>query len=219
MGKLKRMDQVKAIIKTYIATQSLKATARQLRISKNTVKEYVHQGQSVQSDLSKLLDLSDEEFLIVFYGDKNKSDNERTAIFLSKIKNWIKELRKVGVTKHLLWQEYRTDYPTGFGYSRFCELFRNHIGQSNLTLPMHHPPGEVMQVDYTGKKLQWVDIHTGEVHQCEVLVAVIYLPPKLDPVVKFKTIHLQIVKKQLTDEKTKKKVYKRFQTSSNFRST
>lgn len=40
MGKLKRMDQVKEILKTYLVTKSLKATARQLRISKNTVKEY-----------------------------------------------------------------------------------------------------------------------------------------------------------------------------------
>ena len=172
MGKLKRMDQVRAILKSYVATQSFKATARQLQISKNTVKEYVRRGQLIQSDLSKLLVLSDEEFLLVFYDDKNKPDNERAAIFLSKVNDWIDELRRVGVTKHLLWQEYRIEYPDGFGYSRFCELLRNHVGQKNLTLPMHHPPGEVMQVDFAGKKLQWVDIHDGEVHQCEVLVAV-----------------------------------------------
>ncbi len=172
MGKIKRMDQVKAIIKTYVATQSFKATARQLRISKNTVKEYIRRGESAQSDLSKLLMLSDEEFLAIFYSDKNKSDNERTAIFLSKVDDWITELRKVGVTKHLLWQEYRKEYSEGFAYSRFCELLRNHVGQRNLTLPMHHSPGEVMQVDFAGKKLQWVDRTSGEVHQCEVLVAV-----------------------------------------------
>ncbi len=172
MGQLKRMDQVKEIIKTYVATQSLKATARQLRISKNTVKEYVRRGQLVESDLSKLLALSDEEFLLIFYGDKNKPDNERTAIFFSKVNDWIEELRRVGVTKHLLWEEYRVEYPNGFAYSRFCELLRNHVGHRNLTLPMHHPPGEVMQVDFTGKKLRWVDIDSGEVHDCEVLVAV-----------------------------------------------
>jgi len=172
MGKLKRMDQVKAIIKTYVATQSLKATARQLRISKNTVKEYVRRGQLAQSDLSKLLELPDEEFLSIFYDKESHPENERRTLFLSKVKDWTAELRKVGVTKHLLWQEYRTENPEGFGYSRFCELLRNHIGQRDLTLPLHHPPGEVMQVDFAGKKLQWVDIQTGEVHICEILVAV-----------------------------------------------
>jgi len=67
MGKLKRMDQVKEIIKTYLATNSLKATARQLRISKNTVKEYVRRGQLVNSDLSSLLNLSEEKLLSILY--------------------------------------------------------------------------------------------------------------------------------------------------------
>jgi len=134
MGKLKRMDQVKLIIKTYVATQSFKATARQLRISKNTVKEYIRRGQLVQSDLSQLLALSDEEFLSVFYADKNKPDDERTTLFLSKVNDWVEELRRVGVTKHLLWQEYRKEHPNGFGYSRFCELLRNHIGQRKSIL-------------------------------------------------------------------------------------
>ena len=112
MGKLKRMDQVKLIIKTYVATQSFKAKARQLQILKNTVKEYIRRGQLVQSDLSQLLVLSDEEFLSIFYADKNKPDNDRTTLFLSKVNDWVDEFRRVGITKHLLWQEYRKEYQT-----------------------------------------------------------------------------------------------------------
>jgi transposase len=172
MGKLKRMDQVKDIIKTYVATKSLKATARQLRISKNTVREYVRRGKLADGDLSALLKLSDEDFLSVFYESADKKVNEREALFITKVDDWIKELRRVGVTKYLLWQEYRLEHPEGFGYSRFCELLRQHIGQRDLTLAMTHSAGEVMQVDFAGKKLRWIDIHTGEVHDCEVLVAV-----------------------------------------------
>lgn len=76
------------------------------------------------------------------------------------------------MTKHLLWEEYRKEHPEGFGYSRFCELLRNHIGQRDLTLRMNHEPGEMMQVDFTGKKLRWADVASGEVNECEVLVAV-----------------------------------------------
>lgn len=172
MGKLKRMDQVKDIIKSYVATKSLKATARQLQISKNTVREYVRRGEVAQGNLSDLLELSDEEFSAIFYEATNKTVNEREALFLTKVDDWIKELRRVGVTKQLLWQEYRSEHSEGFGYSRFCELLRQHIGQRDLTLAMTHPAGEVMQVDFAGKKLRWIDIKTGEVHDCEVLVAV-----------------------------------------------
>src|SRR3982751_5934202 len=31
-----------------------------------------------------------------------------------------RELRRRGVTRALLWQEYRARHPDGFGYSRFC---------------------------------------------------------------------------------------------------
>ncbi len=32
------------------------------------------------------------------------------------------ELRRAGVTLHLVWEEYRAGQPEGYGYSRFCDL-------------------------------------------------------------------------------------------------
>ena len=35
-----------------------------------------------------------------------------------------RELRRPGVTLSLLWEEYRAAHPEGYGYSRFCDLYR-----------------------------------------------------------------------------------------------
>ena len=35
-----------------------------------------------------------------------------------------RELKRPGVTLRLLWEEHRAAHPEGYGYSRFCELFR-----------------------------------------------------------------------------------------------
>ena len=35
------------------------------------------------------------------------------------------ELRRKGVTLQLLWREYIQAHPQGYGYSRFCDLYRN----------------------------------------------------------------------------------------------
>jgi transposase len=35
-----------------------------------------------------------------------------------------KELKRRGVTLLLLWEEYRAEYADGYGYSRFCDLYR-----------------------------------------------------------------------------------------------
>jgi hypothetical protein len=41
-----------------------------------------------------------------------------------------------------------------------------------LTLALDHNPGEVLMLDFAGKKMHWVDPVTGEVHECEVLIGV-----------------------------------------------
>ena len=172
MGKIKRMDQIRQILETYIATSSLKATARRLQVSKNTVKVYVRLGQSHTKDLSQLLLLPDSELQPVFYPSKDAACLDRQAVFDSNLDYWIKELRRVGVSRYLLWQEYRQKHPDGYGYSQFCERLSRELGRRDLTLRLNHEAGKVLQVDFAGKKMHWIDVTSGEVHSCEVLVAV-----------------------------------------------
>ena len=173
MGKIKRMDQVKSILRSYLQTGSIKATARQLCISKNTVKTYVRRGQGFENSLEDLLSLSDSEFQKVFYNSSGALTTDRQKAFEEQMNYWLKELKRVGVTKQLLWEEYRVEHPNGYGYSRFCTLLKEKIGSRNLTLMLAHNPGEVMQIDFTGKTRSWVDRETGLIHKCEILVVVL----------------------------------------------
>jgi len=75
------------------------------------------------------------------------------------------------VTRKLLWQTYRLDNPSGYGYSQFCERLNQALTQRKLSLPLHHNPGEVIQIDFTGKKLKWQD-DTGQEQYSEGLVLV-----------------------------------------------
>lgn len=172
MGKQKRMDQVRLILETYQRTNSIKSTARQLGISKNTVRSYLKKLKGGKEQIKEVLDLEEGDAIELMYSQEGKVSVDRTAILYSKMAYWIKELRRVGVTKYLLWQEYRLDYPSGYGYSQFCEHLKRELGRRDLTMSLDHTPGETMQADFAGSKLHWVDERTGEVHACEVLVAV-----------------------------------------------
>lgn len=172
MGKVKRMDQVKSIIATYLECGSIKSTARRLKISKNTVKDYLRRAEAHHVELSALLLLPDSELVTVFYKEKETVASSRERVFSSQIEDWLKELRRVGVTKHLLWEEYREEHPEGYGYSQFCRRLTQTVGRRDLTLSMEHTPGEVMQVDFAGKRMNWVDSQSGEVFYTQVLVAV-----------------------------------------------
>ena len=172
MGELKRMDQIRNILEVYLDTKSIKGTARRLGISKNTVREYLRRVQNRELSISEVLELPEQAFLDVVYNPCSGPSTSREVVFVSKIDYWIKELRRVGVTRRLLWEEYRKEEPDGFGYSQFCDRLKREIGRRHLTLQLTHNPGEVLQIDFAGKPLHWVDVQSGEVHKCAVLVAV-----------------------------------------------
>jgi transposase len=64
-----------------------------------------------------------------------------------------RELRRPGVTLQLLWEEHRGAYPEGYGYSRFCELYRAWEGRLSATMRQPHVAGERLFVDYAGTTL------------------------------------------------------------------
>jgi hypothetical protein len=87
---------------------------------------------------------------------------------------WIhQEQEKVGVTLHLLWEEYRVVHQDGYGYSQFCEIYRRFAGKLKLSMRQQHRVGEKTFIDYSGKKPHIVDPKTGEEIQVELFVAVL----------------------------------------------
>jgi len=82
-----------------------------------------------------------------------------------------RELRRPGVTLSLLWEEYRAAHPEGYGYSRFCDLYRAWRGKLKPTMRQAHLAGEKMFVDYAGTTAEVIDPLTGEIHEAQVFVA------------------------------------------------
>jgi transposase len=82
-----------------------------------------------------------------------------------------RELRRKDVTLALLWEEYRAAKPEGYGYSRFCELYRRWEGRLSPTMRQHHVAGERMFVDYAGGTIPVFDAATGAARQAQLFVA------------------------------------------------
>jgi len=81
------------------------------------------------------------------------------------------ELRKKGVTRQLLWQEYRERHADGLGYSAFCEAFGRWAKAQDAVMRQVHSPGEKLFVDFAGVTLPVTDRHTGVVRQVPLFVA------------------------------------------------
>jgi transposase len=73
---------------------------------------------------------------------------------------WEEAHRRLTTTRHnlkSLWEEYRADYPYGYGYSQFCQRYNDWHGSiQQLSMPQNHEPAESICVDWAGEKLRCV---------------------------------------------------------------
>jgi len=84
------------------------------------------------------------------------------------------ELKQKGVTKLLLWQEYRQQYPDdGYSYAQFCHRYKEWVGCQQRSMRQLHRAGEKLFVDYCGPTMPVVNPDTGEVRQTQIFVAVL----------------------------------------------
>ena len=82
------------------------------------------------------------------------------------------ELKRKGVTRLLLWQEYRDAHPEhAYSYSQFC--FRYQVWRAHLKLSMRqtHAAGEKLFVDFAGTPVPVVV--DGDTRQAQIFVAVL----------------------------------------------
>lgn len=128
-----------------------KAIARELNLSKNTVKSYL-----AKSDETPV--------------PQQNSRRETLFDFFPYVK---KELGRKGVTRQILWGEYRLKHPDGYCYGHFCEHLNTWLQNKDASLHIEQLPGDKLYLDFTGYKPSIVDPDTGEIREVEAFVSVL----------------------------------------------
>ena len=67
----------------------------------------------------------------------------------------------------------RESEPEGYGYSRFCDLFREFERHLSPVMRQHHVAGDKVFVDFSGKRLEVIDPASGMVRPAEIFVGVL----------------------------------------------
>jgi len=142
-----------------------------LKIAHSTVREYVKRAERAGLGWPLPPELGEAELRAKLFPKKDQVESKRSQPDWQQI---AKELHRPGVTRMLLWQEYLEAYPNGYGYSQFCELYRQWAKtQDKPVLRIPKKAGEEAQIDYAGQKVNVIDLHTGQVREAEVFVAVL----------------------------------------------
>jgi transposase len=144
-----------------------RAIGHSLNISPGTVSDYLSRAKAAGITWPLSEEMTEEGlykqlFLPVAQTEKNRPFPDWDWVY--------RELRKKGVTLILLWREYRDVYPTGLGYTQFCEHYKTYVKQISPVMKQHHRAGEKTFVDYAGMTILWLDPSTGEIHEAQVFV-------------------------------------------------
>lgn len=168
-GKRIEMKDVHSIVLMLSQGYGTKHISAALGCARNTVKAYRAIIASKGLTYEELLAHPEEE-LERFFVSKKPEEDDRLDRLEDAFKNADSELGKVGVTKFLLWNEYRLSNPDGYSYPQFCKLYRERAETVDVTMHMEHKPGDKLYIDYTGKKIPYVDRSTGEVKDAEIFL-------------------------------------------------
>lgn len=170
-GKIKPMNQIKQLLQLHKQGESKKAIARILNMSRNTVRAYLNTLATLDKDINTLLRLEAPELEKQFHAGNPAYKDNKYSQLKSRLDYYMQELHKVGVTRQLLWEEYKTDYPDGYQRSQFYHHLAQHKNSKKGTLHLRHEPAEKLFVDFAGKQLSYTNRQTGEVISCPVFVA------------------------------------------------
>jgi transposase len=147
---------------------SIRAIARACSIGKETVREYLCRASEAGLGWPLPEGMGDEDLeRRLFPSGLKPSPKLRTP-------NWNvirTKLSQKGVTRLLLWEEYKEETPDALSYSQFCENLRRWSNQLHPMMRVPHKAGEKLFVDFAGLSMSYTEPSSGEVKKAHVFVA------------------------------------------------
>jgi transposase len=140
---------------------------RSLLISHNTAAGYLRRVAAAGLSAAEVEALDDVELVARLFPLVAPAGTPRP------LPDWTetaRELKRKGVTLHLLWLEYKAKHPDGYQYTQFVGRFREWQGSADVVLRQEHKAGEKAFVDYAGHTIPIVDATTGEIRQAQIFV-------------------------------------------------
>lgn len=169
-GKSLPMNILKQLLLKLQQGQSKKQMARELGISRNTLKHYLALVEQSSESLAELVNKDEFELYDKLQPKVSADKDHRTE--LETLFPWMEqELSRVGVTRFLLWGEYRNRYPKGYSYSQFCWHFQQWRKTQQVSMIIPHEAGDKVYIDFAGKKLRYHDLKTEQDIEVEVFVS------------------------------------------------
>ena len=167
------MRQLREVLRLRLnAKLSLRQIKTSLRLSLGAVQKVTSKAEELGLNWETIEQLNDQQLASQFYPE---SDTRQSGQF--QLPDWIdvhQELKRKGMTKHLLWEEYTQQYPNrSYSYPQYCMLYQHWLKKQKRSMRQTHKAGEKLFVDYAGQTVPIVSHVTGEIKTAQIFVAVL----------------------------------------------
>jgi hypothetical protein len=165
------MRKIRDVLRLTAAGMSSRNIALSLSIGATTVIDFLQRARSAKMSWPLPEDMTDEALEARLFPASTALAEIKARRPQPDWRTIHRELRRKGVTLQLLWEEHRAAHPNGYGYSRFCEIYRAWEARLSPTMRQTHVAGERLFVDYAGTTLEVINGLTGEVITAQLFVA------------------------------------------------
>lgn len=166
------MRQLRQMLRLAHDGLSAREIGRRLGVARSTVQDYLKRTTAAGLIWPLPEEISDDALEKRLFARVGVETGQRRRVE----PDWAelaREMKRPGVNLMILWEEYRDAHPEGYGYSRFCDLFRGFERRLTPVMRQHHIAGDKVFVDYSGKRIGIVNPATGEIREAEIFVAVL----------------------------------------------
>jgi hypothetical protein len=103
-------------------------------ISRNSVRKYLSRLKVCEGP-------TDSDLAVTAYNnDLLELEAERLQQVTAHFNAASKDLGNTGVTRQLLWKEYRAQHPDGYSYSRYCYHLKQYRKNQDLAMHLEYTP-------------------------------------------------------------------------------
>lgn len=140
--------------------------------SKTTAGEVISRCKDCGLTYEEAIKLTPERISELIYPDSFGRKQIKNEPDWEQIHRRMLSSRRINL-QYIWEEEYRSDNPDGYSYSRFCARYNKWKERSgkNVILPQEREPGKELFIDWIGDTLPCVvDYHTSEIHEAHFFV-------------------------------------------------
>ena len=165
------MRTIKEILRLkFEAKLSQRQIARSLNIGLGTVSLHINRAKEAGLSWPLPNEMDDKRLELLLF--PNRQTSTQPGHVEPDYTSMHQELKRKGVTKQLLWEEYKHVHgDNGYQYSQFCQRYRDWVGMQKRSMRQVHKAGEKLFVDYCGPTVAIVNPATGEIREAQIFVA------------------------------------------------